>query len=64
MTEWGSKVVEIFPAKSLNINSALTPEHEKQLIQALRIFADTFAWEYTDMRGIHPNTCIHHIYVE
>jgi len=29
MTEWGSKLVEIFPQKTLNINSALTPEHEK-----------------------------------
>ena len=29
MTEWGSKVVEIFLEKPLNINSALTPEQEK-----------------------------------
>ena len=23
-----------------------------------------FAWEYTDMKGIHPDTCIHHIYID
>jgi hypothetical protein len=22
-----------------------------------------FAWEYTDMKGIHLDTCIHHIYI-
>lgn len=21
-----------------------------------------FAWDYLDIRGIHPDTCIHHIY--
>jgi len=23
---------------------------------------DAFAWDYTDMKGIHRDTCIHHIY--
>ncbi len=23
-----------------------------------------FAWEYQDMRGIHPDTCTHHIYIK
>jgi hypothetical protein len=23
-----------------------------------------FAWEYIDMRGVHPGTCIHHIYIQ
>ena len=64
MSKWGSKVVEIFPEKSLNINFALTSEQEKQLIQTLKKNLDTFAWDYTDMRGIHPYTCIHHIYIE
>lgn len=64
ITEWGSKVVESFPEKPLNINSSLILEQEKQLIQALQKFLDTFSWEYTDTRGIHLDTCIHHIYIE
>lgn len=32
MTECGGKVIEISSGKSLNINSALTPEQEEQLI--------------------------------
>lgn len=60
----GRKVVEIFPKKNLNINSALNPEKEKQLIQTLKYFLNTFAWEYTEMRGIHRDTCIDHIYIE
>ena len=23
-----------------------------------------FAWEYIDMIGINPNTCMHHIYIQ
>jgi hypothetical protein len=23
---------------------------------------DAFAWDYADMKGIHPDTCTHHIY--
>jgi hypothetical protein len=34
------------------------------LIKILQTHSDAFAWEYTDMQGIHPNTCIHHIYIE
>jgi len=47
MTGWGSKAVEIFLEKYLNINVALTLEHEKQLIRALQKFSNTFSWEYT-----------------
>jgi hypothetical protein len=24
--------------------------------------SDAFAWDYSNMKGIHPNTCLHHIY--
>lgn len=64
MTEFGAKVVEIFPKKNINTNVALTLEQEKQLIHTLEEFSDRFSWEFTHMRGIHPNTCIHHIYIE
>ena len=29
----------------------------------LREQKDAFSWEYTNMKGIHPNLCIHHIYI-
>lgn len=64
MTECAGKVIEISYGKILNIIFSLNPEHEEQLIQGLKYFSDTFAWEYTEMRGIHLDTCIHHIYIE
>jgi hypothetical protein len=34
------------------------------LIALLKKYHKTFAWEYTDMQGIHPKTCTHHIYTD
>jgi hypothetical protein len=64
ISETCSKRVEIYPGKLLNINSALDESQQKQLIQTLQKYSDVFAWDYTDMRGIHPDTCIHHIYIQ
>jgi hypothetical protein len=58
-----NKSIETFQGKILNINSNLEIQKE-QLIKMLQTHFDAFAWEYTDMRGILPNTCIHHIYIE
>jgi len=30
----------------------------------LQEHCSAYAWEYTNMKGIGPNTCIHHIYIE
>ena len=27
-------------------------------------YSFAYAWEYTDMKGINPETSIHHIYIE
>ena len=27
-------------------------------------YSKSFAWDYTNMSGIHPDTCTHHIYME
>ena len=54
--------IEISPGKSLYINPRLDSEQQTQLIQILQKQSGAFAWEYKDMRGIHPDTCIHHIY--
>ena len=54
--------VEISPGKSLYINPRLDSKQQTQLIQILQKQSGEFTWEYKDMHGIHPNTCIHHIY--
>ena len=59
-----SKVVEIEPGKTLNINANLTPDQETKLIQLLRKYQEAFAWDYPDMKGIDPQLCTHHIYIE
>jgi len=62
--ECGRKVIEISLRKTLNISDAFTLEQENQLKQTLEDFLDAFSWEYTGMRGIYLDTCIHHIYME
>eukprot|EP00253_Pinus_taeda_P013007 PITA_13007 len=58
------KVVEIEPGKTLNINANLTPDQEIKLINLLRKYQGVFAWDYPDMKGIDPQLCTHHIYIE
>eukprot|EP00253_Pinus_taeda_P012276 PITA_12276 len=59
-----SKIVEIEPGKTLNINAKLTPEQETKLIHILTKYKNAFAWDYLDMKGIDPQLCTHHIYIE
>jgi len=59
-----TKVVEIEPGKTLNINKNLTAEQEEKLVQLLRKYKAAFAWDYPDMKGIDPQLCTHHIYIE
>ena len=56
--------MEILPGRTLNINPHLTPTQVKNLIDMLKEHQATFAWEYQDIRSIHPDTCTHHIYIE
>ena len=49
-----SKIVEIEPGKTLNINANLTSEQEMKLIHVLRKYKEAFAWDYPDMKGIDP----------
>ena len=55
---------EVGPEKFLHINAGLSEDQQAQLLKVLKKQARSFAWEYTDMKGIHPNTCIHHIYMD
>eukprot|EP00253_Pinus_taeda_P027785 PITA_27785 len=58
------KIVEIELGKTLNINANLTFEQEMKLIYVLRKYKEAFAWDYPDMKGIDPQFCTHHIYIE
>jgi hypothetical protein len=53
---------EISPGKCLHINFGLVKDQKRQLVDILKEQSREFYWEYTDMKGIHPETCIHHIY--
>ena len=59
-----SSPIEIEPGKCLNINPNLTAEQNRLLIQLLQKYKNTFVWDYTDMKGIHPTLCTHCIYLK
>jgi hypothetical protein len=56
------QTVEISPGKSLYINASLETNQQQKLIQMIQGQSGAFAWDYSDMKGIHPDTCMHHIY--
>jgi hypothetical protein len=60
--EESTELVDIIPGKPLYINSSLEPEQKTQVIEMFQRQFDAFAWDYTDMKGIHPDTCTHNIY--
>ena len=64
MEEFGSSTIEIFPGKTLNINKNLEKFQQEKLVKTLQRLSSAYAWEYTDMKGINPKTCTHHIYIE
>jgi hypothetical protein len=55
--------VEITLGIFMNINSNLN-EKQQNLIQILSKYQKAFAWEDTNMKGIDPQICTHHIYIE
>jgi len=59
-----SKTVEIEPGRTLNNEAEEPQEQEHKLIQLLRKYKEAFAWDYLDMKGIDPQLCLHHIYIE
>ncbi len=64
MEEFGNSTVEIFPGRTLNINHNLEKLQREKLIKTLQQHSAAYAWEYNDMKGYSPKTCIHHIYIE
>ena len=61
MEEFGSSTIDIFPGKTLNINKNLERLQQEELTKILQKHSAAFAWDYNDMKGIDPKTCIHHI---
>ena len=64
MEKFGNSQVEIFLDKILNINNKLEEFQKMKLIQMIENHSSSYAWEYTDMKGIDPKTCMHHIYIQ
>jgi hypothetical protein len=58
------KPVKITPRRPLNINANLDEQQHQNLIHVLSKYQQSFAWEYSDMKGIDPQLCTHQIYVE
>jgi len=56
--------VEIEPGKKSNINPNLSDAETQQLMKFLHENKEAFARDYTDMKGISPELCIHRIYVK
>ena len=56
------KIIEISPAKYLNIGAHLEPSQEEQLITLLNKYQKKIAWEYIGMLGFDLETCTRHIY--
>lgn len=59
-----SNPIEIESRKFLNVNPILTIEKNQRLLQLLQKYKNAFAWDYTDMKWIHPNLCTRHIYLK
>jgi hypothetical protein len=64
MKESSTILIEISLGKFIYINSQLDSSKQKQLIKMLKKHIDAFAWRYQDMKGIHPDTCTHNIYIQ
>ena len=58
------KLVDISLGRFMNINTNLNEKQQHKLIQIIYKYHQTFAWEYPDMKGIDPQLCTHHIYIE
>jgi len=48
----------------LKINPSLSTSEEEQLCNLLRENLEAFAWNYKEMKGVHPLVCTHHIYIK
>ena len=64
MEKFGNSLIENFLGETLNISYNMEESQKKELVKMLQNHSFDYAWEYTNMKGIDPNTCMHHIYIE
>lgn len=62
INEITTKCIKISDGKILYIGTELNTEQKKQLLSMVQEHSGAFTSDYLDMKGIHPDTCIHHIY--
>jgi hypothetical protein len=48
----------------LYINASLETDQPQKLIQMIQGKSGAFAWDYSDMKWIYPDTCMHCIYTK
>lgn len=60
----GVKMIEVQLEKTLNINSWLIDDQERRLFEILKANETSYAWDYSDMKGIDPRIYHHHIYTD
>jgi len=58
------KMIEFSPKRKFKINPSLSAHHEEELSDMLRKHMDDFAWNYKEMKVVHPFVCTHHIYIK
>ena len=51
-------------AKPVNISSKLDTKEEEQLLEVLRKNKEAIGWTLTDLKGLDPSLCTHHIFLE
>ena len=51
-------------AKPVIISSNLDIKHEEQLLEVLRQNEEAIRWTLTDLKGLDPSLCTHHIFLE
>jgi len=58
------KNIEFGPERTLKINLSLSTSQEKELCSILRKHLNAFAWNYKEMKGVHPLVCTNRIYIK
>jgi hypothetical protein len=58
------KTIEIKFSKTLKIITRLTNQQEQKMLDVLKRNIESFAWDYKNIKGIHPSICTHHIYIK
>ena len=50
--------------KPVILSSSLTIEEERRLIEVLKLNQGAIRWQLSDLKGISPAYCMHHIHME